>query len=86
MEVMKTVSYTKARSELARTMQEVIDDHAPVIITRQDKDSVVMLSLADYEAMVETNYLLQSPANARRLLKSVDEADARRVRTVKIPK
>lgn len=83
---MKTVSYTKARSELAKTMQEVVDDHAPVIITRQDKDSVVMLSLADYESMVETNYLLQSPANARRLLKSIDEADARRVRKVKIPK
>jgi antitoxin YefM len=83
---MKTVSYTKARNELARTMQEVIDDHAPVIITRQDKDSVVMLSLADYESMVETNYLLQSPANARRLLKSIDQADAGRVRTVKIPK
>jgi len=83
---MKTVSYTKARNELARTMQEVIDDHAPVIITRQDKDSVVMLSLADYESMVETNYLLQSPANARRLLKSIDQADAGRVRKVKIPK
>jgi len=83
---MKTVSYTKARNELARTMQEVIDDHAPVIITRQDKDSVVMLSLADYESMVETNYLLQAPANARRLLKSIDQADAGRVRKVKIPK
>lgn len=27
---MKTVSYTHARSKLAKTMEQVCDDHAPV--------------------------------------------------------
>jgi antitoxin YefM len=54
-------------------MQKVCDDHAPVIITRSNEPSVVMVSLEDYEAMEETAYLLRSPKNARRLLESIAE-------------
>ncbi len=57
-----------------------------MIITRQNKDSVVLMSLADYESMEETTYLLQNPANARRLMQSIGEAKAGRVRAVKIAK
>jgi antitoxin YefM len=35
-----------------------------------------MLSLQDYEGLEETAYLLRSPANARRLLESVEEIEA----------
>lgn len=73
---MKTVSYTHARSKLAKTMEQVCDDHAPVIITRKSERSVVMLSLEDYEALEETAYLLRSPKNARRLLESIAERQA----------
>lgn len=73
---MKTVSYTHARSKLAKTMEQVCDDHAPVIITRKSERSVVMLSLEDYEALEETAYLLRSPKNARRLLESIAELQA----------
>ena len=54
-------------------MDRVCDDHAPVIITRKNGGAVVMLSLRDYEGLEETAYLLSSPANARRLLESVEE-------------
>ena len=70
---MTAISYTAARNQLAKTMTKVCEDHDPVIITRQNSESVVMLSLKDYEALCETNYLLKSPKNARRLLRSVDE-------------
>jgi len=70
---MKTISYARARSKLAETMEKVCDDHAPVIITRRSKRSVVMLSLEDYEAMQETAYLLRNPKSAGRLLESVAE-------------
>jgi antitoxin YefM len=70
---MTAISYTAARSQLAKTMARVCEDHDPVIITRQNSESVVMLSLDDYESLCETNYLLRSPANARRLLGSVDD-------------
>jgi antitoxin YefM len=48
-------------------MEKVCDDHAPVISTRKNERSVVMISLEDYQALAETAYLLRSPKNARRL-------------------
>ncbi len=70
---MEAITYTEARNNLARTMDKVNDDHAPIIITRQKGRPVVMMSLEDFEAWQETDYLLRSPANARRLLQSVEQ-------------
>lgn len=72
---MKILSYTAARSHLSQTMQKVCDDHAPVIVTRAKADPVVMISLSDFEAMQETNYLMSNPANASRLAESIDEIE-----------
>lgn len=70
---MDAVSYTAARSNLAKSMERVCESHEPLIITRSKAPSVVMISLEDYEALEETAYLLRSPANARRLLESIKE-------------
>lgn len=72
---MKAITYTAARENLASTMHGVCVDHAPVIITRNRDQAVVMMSLADYESLQETAYLLRSPANARRLLESISELE-----------
>ena len=68
---MKAMTYTAARQNLAKTMEEVCKDHAPVIITRKKNDSVVIMSLEDYTALEETAYLLRSPKNTRRLIESI---------------
>ncbi len=68
---MRAIPYTAAREQLASTMEEVVADHAPVTITRNGSGAVVMLSLADYESMEETAYLMSSPANAQRLNESI---------------
>ncbi|MBC6428231.1 MAG: type II toxin-antitoxin system prevent-host-death family antitoxin [Cellvibrionales bacterium] len=68
---MNTITYSRARSELAGVMERVCDDHAPVILTRKNSRSVVMMSLEDYQALEETAYLLRSPKNAQRLLGSI---------------
>lgn len=73
---MNAITYTHARSHLAQTMEQVCDDHAPVIITRKNQCSVVMISLEDYQALEETAYLLRSPKNARRLLEAVAELES----------
>jgi antitoxin YefM len=70
---MHALSYTAARQNLAKTMKKVCENHDPVIITRNKSESVVMLSLEDYESISETNYLLRSPANAGRLCESIAE-------------
>jgi len=73
---MEAISYTNARSNLAKTMEKVCEDHAPVIITRRNENSVVMMSLEDFQALEETAYLLRSPKNARRLLESIAELES----------
>ena len=70
---MKTLTYTEAREKLAKAMDRVCEDHEPLIITRRRDQAVVMMSLADYEALEETAYLLRSPRNARRLREAVDQ-------------
>jgi antitoxin YefM len=68
---MNAISYTAARENLASTMDRVCADHTPVIITRNRDQSVVMLSLEDFESLEETAYLIRSPANAKRLLEAI---------------
>ena len=68
---MDSISYTTARSNLAKAMARVCESHEPVIITRRDETSVVMLSLEDFNSLEETAYLLRSPENAKRLLEAI---------------
>jgi antitoxin YefM len=72
---MDAISYTVARENLALTMDQVCQDHNPIIITRGRKDAVVMMSLEDYSSWEETAYLMRSPANALRLLESILELE-----------
>ena len=74
---MDAMTYSKARANLARTMERVCDDHEPVIITKKEDTAVVMISLEDYRSMEETAYLLRSPKNARRLLESMSQLEQR---------
>ena len=72
---MESISYTAARSNLAKTMEQVCDDHAPIAITRKGAGAVVMISMEDYQALEETAYLLRSPKNTRRLIESIADLD-----------
>lgn len=74
-EAMESISYTSARSNLAKTMDQVCDDHAPIAITRKGQGAVVMISMDDYQALEETAYLLRSPKNTRRLIASIAELE-----------
>lgn len=68
---MDAITYSAARANLATTMDRVCNDHEALIITRNGEQSVVMLSLEDFQALEETAYLLRNPANAKRLLSAV---------------
>ncbi|MGH3341734.1 MAG: type II toxin-antitoxin system Phd/YefM family antitoxin [Carbonactinosporaceae bacterium] len=72
---MRTMSYSESRARYAETLDAVVDDREEVVITRAGHEPVVMVSLADYESLKETAYLLKSPANARRLLASIDRLE-----------
>jgi len=80
----KSITYTAARENLASTINRVCEDNSPVIITRNRDQAVVMLSLAEYESLEETAHLLRSPANAKRLLDSIDAIKSGKVIRKKI--
>ena len=73
---MDAMTYTAARANLANTMNRVCNDHEALIITRNGEQSVVMLSLEDYNSLEETAYLLRTPSNAKRLLSAVTKLNS----------
>lgn len=72
---MRTMSYSDSRARYAEMLDTVTDDREEVIITRAGHEPVVVVSLDDYESLKETAYLLKSPANARRLLASIEQLE-----------
>ncbi len=70
---MEAITYSHTRQNLAEIMNKVADDHAPVLITRQTGQPVVMMSLQDFNALEETAYLMRSPKNAKRLMESIEQ-------------
>lgn len=72
---MKTMSYTESRANYAQMLDDVVNNREETIITRAGHEPVVIVSLADYESLRETAYLLRSPANARRLLDSIESLE-----------
>jgi antitoxin YefM len=74
---MTQVSYSDLRQNLARYMDQAVESRAPILVTRQGgKGNVVILSEEEFEGWQETVHLMRSPANAKRLLRSIASADA----------
>lgn len=73
---MKVMGYSEARANFAKLLDAVIDDAEETVIHRSGKEPVVVISLAEWNSIKETEHLLRSPANAERLLRSIKQADA----------
>lgn len=72
---MQTLNFSHTRQNLAATLDDVVDNAMPVIVTRQNKESVVIISMKDYRAMEETAYLMQSAVNAERLNRAINQLE-----------
>lgn len=74
---MRTTSYSDLRKNLSAMIDDVAEDHEPVLITRSGgKPSAVLMSLEDFASYEETHHLLRSPQNADRLRKAIEELEA----------
>ncbi len=71
------ITASEARKNLFPLIEQVNDDNTPVEITSK-RGSAVLMSRDDYDALQETAYLLRVPANARRLLESLEQASTGR--------
>lgn len=79
---MRILSSTELRANLARVLDQVVEDHAPVIIHRSGAKPVVMVSLEDWEAMDETTYLTANPANRAALVAAIRDDRPMVVKTI----
>ena len=69
-----STSYTNAREHLAELLDRAADDHEVVVIERRGHADVALIALDELNSLQETAHLLRSPANARRLLESLQRS------------
>lgn len=81
----RAVTRSEARANLVHLIDQVNSDRLPVEIVSKT-GSAVLMSLADYEALEETAYLLRTPANAAHLVESVAQHRADQLQTHKLGK
>jgi len=73
---MRVISFSEARKHLKSVLDTVNDDANATIVTRRDADDAVVMSLDYYNSLMETVYLLKSPANAAHLAESIAQYQA----------
>lgn len=67
-------TYTHARDGLAKLLNQVTHNREVVVIKRRGEEEVAMIAASELESLMETVYLLRSPANAERLLSALGRA------------
>ena len=81
---MNAITYTDLRQNLKTYMDNVIQNSDPLIITRKNNENVVLISVAEYNSLLETNYLLSNKTNAEHLKKSIVQHRAGKVKARKL--
>lgn len=66
------ISITQARANLKQVIDSVVDDHTAVAITRRGEGAAVLMSMDDYNGLLETVHLLSNPTGAARLLRAIN--------------
>ncbi|MGL5943625.1 MAG: type II toxin-antitoxin system Phd/YefM family antitoxin [Waterburya sp.] len=69
-----SIAYTNARNGLASLLDRVSKNSEIVIINRRNKPDVALISKQELDGLLETVYLLRSPANAQQLFKAIEES------------
>jgi antitoxin YefM len=64
---MTAVTFSSARAEFARTIEQAVENHTPILVTRRKGGNAVIISEEDFRSYEETAYLMQSLNNAIRL-------------------
>jgi antitoxin YefM len=72
---MDVITYSDTRAHLKEVMDRVVADRAPVVVSRQKAESVVMISLSDWNAIEESMHLLSSETNRKRLINAIEQLD-----------
>jgi antitoxin YefM len=79
-----TIGYSEARNNLASILDQVTDDCEIVTIKRRGHKDMALISASELSSMMETEYLLRSPKNAKRLMSTVKETEEGRGEVVTV--
>ena len=79
---MITINYTEFRKSLKKNLDLACNSHETILIQRPKDKNVILLSLKDYNSMVETYHLLSTKANANRLITSINQVDDEKAKHV----
>jgi len=71
------ITYPEAEANLDNLCDRTVETGEVIVITRPNGKNVVLISEAELESLLETLYLLRSPANATRLLTALKRAKSR---------
>lgn len=81
---MKVINFSDARNRLKSVLDQVVMDADYTIIARRDAEDAVVMSLDQFNGLMETVHLLKSPANAAHLSKSIKQYRAGKVQQRKL--
>ena len=70
---MNIINFSEARKQLKRVLDQVVNDADYTVISRRDAEDAVVMSLEQFNGLMETVHLLKSPANAAHLSKSIKQ-------------
>ena len=70
---MEAVNFSEFRENLKGFFDKSYDNHEAIIVTRKEGKNMVVISMEDYNSIMETNYLLSNKANAEHLFKSIEQ-------------
>ena len=70
---MRVVNFTDARNRLKSILDQVVNDADYTVISRRDAEDAVVMSLDQFNGLMETVHLLKSPANTAHLAKSIKQ-------------
>ena len=70
---MIAANYTEFRTELKKYLDKVENNNETLVIKRKSGKGTVLISLDEYNSIMETVYLLSSKANADRLYESIQQ-------------
>ena len=74
---MKAVNYSELRQNLKANLDAVTENEDFLVVHRPKGKSIVMMSLAEYNAMQETIHLNKSKINRQRLESAIDNINAK---------
>ena len=81
---MRTANYSELRNNLKHYLDGVINDSEPLLVHRSGSESVVVISLDEYNSIKETEYIMKSPAMMDIIRKGKEEIEKGKGQPVKI--